>query len=106
MEYMPKVTQLCNRLEAARAKLAAIPRHTLLPVLPWDNAGQNTVRVIAETEADIKQLEQLLHVAERNTIQHLLDLLECIPQDRDNYTIVREALLYARALAKLEESVI
>lgn len=109
-EYTPKITQLAARLDHARAHLAALPRPSVLEsaiqALPWDTAESDRAEAVANAEAEVRQLMHLLAVAERTTIQHLIDLLECIPQDRENFTIVREALLYARALAKIEESVI
>lgn len=109
-EYEPNVTTICKRLDAARARLAALPRPSLLETasaaLPWDTTGQQAADAVADAEAEVKQLFHLLAVAERSTIQHLIDLLECIPQERDNFTIIREALIYARALAQIEEQTI
>lgn len=109
-EYQPKVTQLVQRLSTAKAHLATLPRPTVLDAavsaLPWDTTESARAQAVAEAEAEVKQLLHLLAVAERVTIQHLIDLLECIPQERDNFTIIREALIYARALAQIEEQTI
>lgn len=105
-EYTPKITVLAARLDHARAHLAALPRPSVLDTakasLPWDTQTQAVER-LARAEADVQQLQQLMAVAERTTINHLLDLLECVPQDRENFHIIREALLYTRALAKAKE---
>jgi len=110
-EFLPKVLEISTRLEAAKARLVALPRPSLLDtakgLLPWetnrDITNQQLADRIAAAEAEVRQLQGLLAVAERHTIQHLIDLLECVPQDRDNFMIVRESLIYARALAKIEE---
>lgn len=107
-EYQPKVTELVHRLNAAKAHLAALPRPTVLEnavsALPWDTTESSRADAVATAESEVRQLMRLLAAAERSTIQHLIDLLECIPQERDNFTIIREALVYARALAQAEES--
>lgn len=107
-EYTPKITQLAARLDHARAHLAALPRPSVLETakasLPWETPQTAAVETLARAEADVQQLMQLLAVAERSTLNHLLDLLECVPQDRENFHIIREALLYTRALAKAKES--
>lgn len=106
-DYTPKITVLVARLEHARAHLAALPRpsvlETAVSALPWETQTE-AVEALARAEADVAQLLQLLAMAERSTVNHLLDLLECIPQDRENFHIIREALLYTRALAKAQES--
>lgn len=105
-EYTPKITQLAARLDDARAHLAALPRPSVLETaaaaMPWETQTR-AVEALARAEADVSQLYQLLAVAERVTVNHLLDLLECIPQDRENFHIIREALIYTRALAKAKE---
>jgi hypothetical protein len=109
-QFAPKVTELVQRLNAAKAKLAALPRpsvlDTALSALPWENAESGRAQAVATAEAEVQQLRHLLAVAERSTVQHLIDLLECIPQERDNFTIIREALIYARALAQIEEQTV
>lgn len=108
--FEPNVTTICKRLDAARAKLAALPRPSLLEAaktaLPWENNEAQASAAVADAEAEVKQLFRMLAIAERAAVQHVIDLLECIPQDRENFTIVREALLYARALARVEEQMI
>lgn len=108
-EYTPKITQLAARLDHARAHLAALPRpsvlETAVAALPWETQTE-AVETLARAEEDVKQIYQLLGVAERATVNHLLDLLECIPQDRENFRIIREALVYTRALAKAKEQTI
>lgn len=106
-EYTPKITQLAARLDHARAHLAALPRpsvlETAVSALPWDTQTE-AVDALARAEADVKQLLQLVAIAERSAIQLILDKLESIPQDQDNYLIIREALILGRALAKAKES--
>lgn len=106
-EYTPKITVLATRLDHARAHLAALPRPSVIEsavaALPWETQTE-TVETLARAEADVAQLQQLIAVAERSTLQHVLDLLECIPRDRENFLILAEALIYTRALAKAKES--
>lgn len=107
-EYRPKVTVLTQRLYAAKAHLAALPRPSVVAsavaALPWDTTESVRAQAIEAAQAEVQQIQKLLEVAERNTIQHLIDLLECLPQDFTNWSIIREALAYARALAQAEES--
>lgn len=44
-----------------------------------------------------------LHAAERDGLMHAIDLVESVPQDRDNWQLLREALVYMRAVAKAQE---
>lgn len=51
----------------------------------------------------IQVVVQRLHQAEMEAILHIIDEVECIPEERDNYVPRREALIYLRALAKALE---
>lgn len=76
-EYQPKVSKIAAEIVAVKA------------------AGGDPERVTI--------LVERLHVAERECLAHVIDEVECIPEERDNYPMLREALIYLRALAKVLE---
>lgn len=107
--YIPKVTKVAQDLDAARARLAALPRPSQFadtasnrPV--WEHTDQHHAEAVEHAQADVKQLELLLAVHMRTTLQHVIDVVSCVPQERDNYQLLREAERYLLALAKIQES--
>lgn len=106
-EFLPVVIEVAHRLDAAKAKLAALPRPGVESAtgLPWDHTSEDRQHRIDEAEAEVHRLEGLMSAAERHTLHHVVDLLECIEQTQENYRILREALTYARALASIEDRV-
>jgi hypothetical protein len=106
--YIPKVTKIAEQLDSARAHLAALPRPSLFedtvsnrPV--WEHTEQHHAEAVEHAQADVRQLELLLAVHMRTTLQHVIDVVSCIPQERDNYQLLREAERYLLALAKIQE---
>lgn len=95
-EFLPVVVEVARRLEGAQAQLAAMPPQS---APGWDQ------RRMDEAQAEVRRLQQMMTSAERHTLHHIIDLLECIPQDLGNYLTIREALQYARALASIEDKV-
>lgn len=77
-EYLPRVSRVAAELVAIRLDPEA------------DTAA---IRIVAER----------LHAAERDATAHVIELIESVPQERDNYQLLREALAWLRALAKAEE---
>jgi len=102
----PKVEQIAGQLSRARAALAQLPQPYVADRtgMPWEHTNQDRMRAIADAEAHIKELETKLAHYQRTTLQHVIDVVSCIPQERDNYSLLREAERYLLALAKIQET--
>lgn len=108
-EFLPKITTIANQLEKARHQLAALPRplrddpHHV--TAEWDHTDHDRQLAIEAAEAEVKRLESALAVQQRSTVQHIIDIVSCIPQERENFQLLREAERYLLALAKVQEQV-
>jgi hypothetical protein len=105
-EVLPKITRIAGQLDAARAFVAAIPRpNTEDPdKLPWQHTNAARAEAIASGTAAVRQLETLLALQQKITLQHVIDLVSCIPEDQGNYLVLREAERYLLALSEIQEA--
>jgi hypothetical protein len=106
---IPAIEQVARDLDQARATLAGLPRPSWtqkMAQMPWNHTEIERMETLALAEAKVLALEHKLAQYQRRTLQHVIDLVSSIPQERDNFYFVREAERYLHALAKIQESLV
>jgi hypothetical protein len=68
-----------------------------------DQADRGTREDLIAVEAEILTLSAQLRAAQRKALVRVLDAVETVPEERDNWRQLREALLGLRVILRVEE---